>query len=241
VRPTLILVKTVIDERQLYITKLLHPSTPSNSRAQVTNPPTTKSVQPPEPMSTLTQSRIWLPFLDNTAVRTTSVHQVSQPQQTLPMPDRQATDTSKRSSINNRTQTMPSLNTTHPIRPLLLLSLDRLFMVKGEVSGLATWLSITMALFLKHAANGHHPCLATHRTGRLVRRAAMKSLPDHAYSLIQRSLHSRFQNKHAIPRPKYELSNLTTIYPHTFSFQHRHRTIPIRSFPAFKLRFLHMS
>jgi len=154
----------VIDERLLYITKLHHHST-RNSKGS-TRRPTTKSALPTEPPPTLTQFRIWPPFLDNTVVRTISVHQVYPPQQTSQTPDRQDINMSKRCNINKRIRLMPNRSITLLIRAMLLLSLDRSFMVKGEVLGPATWLNIIMVLFLRHEANGRRLCLVILLTGR---------------------------------------------------------------------------
>jgi len=166
VLPIRTLAKTVIDERRLYITKLLHRSTPSSSKSRDTKPPTTKSARLLETTSTVSQSRIWLPSLDNMAVPTISVHQVCPLQQTLRMPDHQDISTSKSCNISNRTTPMPSHSTTHPSKIMRPLSLDQSSMAKGEVLGLVILLNTTMVLFPRLAANGHRRYLGIPHTGR---------------------------------------------------------------------------
>lgn len=168
--PIRTLAKTVIDERRLYITKLLHLSTPSNCKSRNTKPPTTKSARLLETTFTVSQSRIWLPFLDNMAVPTISVHQVCPLQQTLRMPDHQDISTSKSCNISSRTTPMPSHSTTHRFKLMRPLSLDQSSMVKGEVLGLVILLNTIMAFFLRLVANGHRLYLDIPHTGRLVDR-----------------------------------------------------------------------
>lgn len=186
----------------------------------------------------MNQSRIWPPSLDNMAVPTISVHQVSPLQQTLRMPDHRDTSSSKRCNISNRTTPMPSRSITHLTRAMCHLNLDQLSTVRGEALGRVIFLNIIMALFLKHEANGHLPCLAILHTGSLlyhIHRMARKRIvspeprysseaqagPDQAGPIATATPSRQYFHSHSrllFQRPKHELSNFNDIYPYISIF-----------------------
>jgi hypothetical protein len=233
VPPTLILAKTDINERRLYITKLLHRSTPSNSKVKGTNPPTTRSARQLDPTSNMNQSRIWLPSQDSMADPTISVHQVSPLQQTLQTPDHQDTSSSKRCNISNRTTPMPSRSITHHTRAMRHLNLDQLSTVRGEALGRVIFLNIIMELFLKHEANGHLPCPGILHTGRSIdhiHRMARKRIvsPEPRHSPKCRPIPIRpdqSQRPHPhvntfTPIPDYYFNDRNTSYPILTTYIH---------------------